>query len=301
VTRQIPQDISMDAHSCRIGFIGLGLMGSPIAMKLIEAGHQVWVWGRTPEKLAPAIAAGAKVAETPRALAAAVDVVMLCVTDAPAVEQVVFGADGIAAGGSWGSILIDHSSIRPASTREMAARLRVAAAMDWIDAPVSGGVPGVLNKTLVVMCGGEQQAFDRARPIIETYAGCCTRVGGIGAGQTTKLFNQAICGITFVAIAEVTALAIRAGVDAAGIPAAIAGGRADSRILQEFMPRMARHDRERTGRIDTMLKDLQAVAEMAHESGATIPCVELAADVHRQLIERGLGPEDPATIVSFFE
>jgi 3-hydroxyisobutyrate dehydrogenase-like beta-hydroxyacid dehydrogenase len=291
----------MSKHSRRIGFIGLGLMGSPIAMKLIEAGNRVTVWGRTPEKLRAALAAGAVQAETPRALAAAVDVVMLCVTDAPAVEQVVFGVDGIAAGASSGAILIDHSSIRPVATREMAARLRQAAGMDWIDAPVSGGIPGVLNKTLVVMCGGSQQAFDRARPVIETYAGRCTRVGEIGAGQTTKLFNQALCGIAFVAVAEVTALARRAGIDAAAIPAAIAGGRADSRILQEFMPRMARHDRERTGRIDTMLKDLQAVAELAGESGATIPCAELAADVHRQLIERGLGPEDPAAIVDFFD
>ena len=290
----------MSEHSRRIGFIGLGLMGSPIAMKLIEAGNQVTVWGRSPEKLEPALAAGARQARSPRELAEAVDAVMLCVTDAAAVEAVVFGTDGVAAGAPRGDLLIDHSSIRPASTRAMAKRLGESVGMDWIDAPVSGGIPGVMNKTLVVMCGGSQPAFERARPIIETYAGRCTRVGDIGAGQTTKLFNQALCGITFVAVAEVTALAIRAGIDASAIPAAIAGGRADSRILQEFMPRMARHDRERTGRIDTMLKDLAAVAELAAESSAIIPCAELAADVHRQLIERGLGAEDPAAIVDFF-
>jgi 3-hydroxyisobutyrate dehydrogenase-like beta-hydroxyacid dehydrogenase len=183
----------------------------------------------------------------------------------------------------------------------MAARLRATAGVDWIDAPVSGGVPGVMNKTLVVMCGGDEQVFDRARPVIETYAGRCTRVGEIGAGQTTKLFNQAICGIAFVATAEVAALAKRAGIDAAAIPSAIAGGRADSRILQEYMPRMARGDRERSGRIDTMVKDLEAVAAMARENGATIPCTLLAAEIHRLLVERGMGPEDPAAIVSFFE
>lgn len=291
----------MSSDSPRIGFIGLGLMGSPICMKLIEAGRPVSVWGRTPERLVPALEGGATLADSPSALAAGSDVVILCVTDTAAVEDVVFGNAGIAAGVKAGSLLIDHSSIRPGATREMAAKLHATAGMDWVDAPVSGGVPGVLDKTLVVMCGGEEPAFRRARQVMEAYAGRCTRVGGVGAGQTTKLFNQALCGITFVAVAEVTALALRAGIDAAAIPAAIAGGRADSRILQEYMPRMARHDRDRSARIDTMLKDLQAFAELALENGVSTPCAELAAEVHGELIARGLGAEDPAAIVRFFE
>lgn len=291
----------MTTKEPRIGFIGLGLMGSPICMKLIEAGRPVSVWGRTREKLAPALAAGARVADTPRSLARDSDIVMLCVTDARAVEDVVFGKDGVAAGSSAEGVLIDHSSIRPASTREMAARLLKATGMQWIDAPVSGGAPGVADKTLVIMCGGEQSVFDRVLPVFETYAGRCTRMGDIGAGQTTKLFNQMLCGIGFVATAEVAALAKRAGVDAAAIPGALAGGRADSRILQEFMPRMASPDEVRVGRIDTMVKDLLAVAELAHETGAKIPCTTLAAEIHRALVEQGIGAEDPVALVKFFE
>ena len=147
--------------------------------------------------------------------------------------------------------------------------------MAWVDAPVSGGVPGVLNKTLVAMCGGEEPSFERARRVIEIYAGRCTRVGGNRRGADDELFNQALCGITFVAVAEVTALALRAGIDATIVPVAIAGGRANSRILQEYMPRMARHDRKRSARIDTMLKDLQAFTELAHENGASTPCASL--------------------------
>jgi 3-hydroxyisobutyrate dehydrogenase len=285
----------------RIGFIGLGLMGSPICMKLIENGFPVSVWGRTPEKLAPALLAGATLADTPRSLAERSEIVMLCVTDASAVEDVVFGRDGVAAGATAGDVLIDHSSIRPAATREMAAKLLKTVSMHWIDAPVSGGAPGVMNKTLVVMCGGDQKVFDQVRPVIDTYAGRCTRMGAIGAGQTTKLFNQALCGIAFVATAEVTALARRAGVDAAAIPGALAGGRADSRVLQEFMPRMLESDGIRSGRIDTMVKDLLAVAELAAETGARIPCTNLAAAIHGALVDAGIGAEDPAAIVKFFE
>ena len=290
----------MNVSAPRIGFIGLGLMGSPIAMKLIDAGCPVSVWGRNPEKVASAVAAGAKVAPSPGALAREVDIVMLCVTDTAAVETLVFGGGGIREGASDGKILIDHSSIRPAATREMAARLADDTGMDWLDSPVSGGPPGVARKTLVVMCGGEARVFEAALPVMETYAGRCTLMGPIGAGQTTKLLNQAMCAVAFVAVAEITALAKRAGIDAAKIPPALAGGRADSRILQEFMPRMAANDRTRSGRIDTMVKDLDAVAEFARACGAEIPCATLAAEIHRTLVAQGMGPEDPAAIVSYF-
>jgi 3-hydroxyisobutyrate dehydrogenase len=283
-----------------VGFIGLGLMGTPIAMKLIGAGP-VSVWGRNPEKLAPAVAAGARLAASPRELAAISDIVFLCVTDTAAVDAVVLGDDGVASGGRSGTILIDHSSIKPDSTREMAAKLKARAGMTWLDAPVSGGAPGVANKTLVVMCGGEKGIFERAQPVMMTYAGRCTLMGGIGAGQTTKLFNQALCAVAFVAVAEITAFAQRAGVDATLIPHALAGGRADSRILQEYMIRMATGGGERSGRIDTMVKDLGAVAQLARASGAEIPTVTLAAEIHAALVARGLGADDPAEIIRYFE
>ena len=290
----------MNSDLPRIGFIGLGLMGAPIAMKLIGV-NPVSVWGRDPEKLKPALAAGATLAASRRELAAESDIVILCVSDTVAVEAVVFGDDGVASGGRSGAILVDHSSIRPDATREMAARLKAQTGMAWLDAPVSGGAPGVANKTLVVMCGGDKDTFERALPVMMTYAGRCTRMGDVGAGQTTKLFNQALCAVAFVAVAEITAFAKRAGVDATLIPAALAGGRADSSILQEYMIRMATGDRRRSGRIDTLVKDLAAVAQLARESGADIPTVTFASQINSELVARGLGAEDPAAIISYFE
>ncbi|MCP4382474.1 MAG: NAD(P)-dependent oxidoreductase [Hyphomicrobiales bacterium] len=282
-----------------IGFIGLGLMGTPIAMKMLETGFGVTVWGRTASKLEPALEAGAVAAESPAALAARSDYVFLCVSDATAVEDVVFSANGIATGAGPGRILVDHSSIRPAATREMAARL-VGSGMAWIDAPVSGGAAGVADKTLAVMCGGDPDVFERVRPVIESYAGRCTLMGGIGAGQTTKLFNQAICGVTFATLGEIAVLAQRAGVDVASLPAALAGGRADSRLLQEYLPLMVSEDSPQTGRIDMMLKDLDSLAELARDTGSAVPFSALATEVHRLLVARGMGGEDPAAIVKFF-
>jgi 3-hydroxyisobutyrate dehydrogenase len=275
-------------------------MGTPIALKLIEAGRDVSVWGRTREKLRPVVAAGGREAASPQAVAQASDIVILCLTDTGAVEDVVFGGSGVALGARPQSILIDHSSIRPDATREMAARLR-GHGMEWLDAPVSGGAPGVASKTLAVMCGGERETFERALPVMMTYAGRCTLMGGSGAGQTTKLINQALCGVAFVALGEMTVLARRAGIDVAAIPAAVAGGRGDSRLLQEFLPRMARGDRERSGRIDIMLKDLDTASALARQTGSAVPMTALATEIHRLLVLRGLGEEDPAALVSFFE
>ena len=173
--------------------------------------------------------------------------------------------------------------------------------MAWIDAPVSGGAPGVANKTLVVMCGGERDAFEQVASIVASYAGRCTLMGPTGAGQMTKLVNQAICGVAFAALAEITALAKRAGINVAEIPAAIAGGRANSRLLQEYMPRMATDDRTRSGRIDNMLKDLDMVAELGRETGSSLPLTSLAREIHRLIVTRGMGAEDPAALIAFFE
>lgn len=287
--------------SSRLGFIGLGLMGTPIALKLIDSDHSVSVWGRTPEKLQPAVEKGAGLAASPAALAAESDIVFLCVTDTNAVESVVFGPDGIAQGGESGKILVDHSSIEPEATRRFAARLREQAGMHWLDAPVSGGVPGVANKTLVVMAGGDQAVFDRAYPVIMDVAGRCTLMGPIGAGQTTKLVNQALCGAGFCLIAEVTKLAMDAGIAVEQIPQALAGGRADSRLLQEFMPYMATGDFTPRGRIDIMLKDLDTVAQLAQANKTPMPMTSLATSLHRVLVAQGRGGEDNAAVIRLFE
>ena len=280
-----------------LGFIGLGLMGTPIALKLCANGYSVRVWGRTQAKLEPALAAGAQQAQSPAELATACDILFLCVTDTQAVASVVFGDQGVVAGARTDTVLVDHSSIRPEETRRMAARLHAETGMHWIDAPVSGGATGVENKTLVVMAGAESSVFERVYPVVMSYAGRFTRMGDIGAGQSTKLINQALVGAGFALLAEVTQLAINAGIDVAKIPQALAGGRADSRLLQEYMPRMAQADFTPQGRIDIILKDLQTVSDVAHATHTAMPMTGLATELHRLLVATGHGSEDNAAFI----
>lgn len=279
----------------------MGLMGSPIALKLCGTTHDMVVWGRSPKKLAPAVEAGASIAISPAALATQCDVMILCVTDTSAVESVVFGPEGLAAGGSAGKVVVDHSSISPDATIDIAARLKAQAGMEWVDAPVSGGAPGVANKTLVVMAGASQSVFDDVYPIVMNYAGRMTRMGPVGAGQSTKLINQALVGAGFAVLAEATRLAMDAGIDANKIPAALAGGRADSSLLQEYMPHMANGDFSPRGRIDIVLKDLLMVADLATATGTPTPMLSLATQLHRLMVASGHGADDNAAIIKLLE
>jgi 3-hydroxyisobutyrate dehydrogenase len=283
-----------------LGFIGTGLMGGPIAQALLEAGYPLQVWNRSENKTAALVGAGAKAAASPAELTSASEIVFTCVTDAPAVEAVVFGEDGIAKAAHAGQVLVDHSSIRPAASREMAALLRRETGMGWIDAPVSGGAPGVRARTLVVMAGGAADDFARVEPVIRSYAGRVTLMGSEGAGQTTKLVNQALCGIGFVAVAEACRLAQNAGVEAGRIPDCLAGGRADSRLLQEYMPKMAADDATVLGRLATLVKDLDAVHEVAAETGTPMPLTMLALELHRILTAKGRGDEDPSALLKLY-
>ena len=292
--------MATDDTKPKLGFIGLGLMGTPIALKLLEKGYPLTVWGRTPDKLASALQAGARQAESAAALTAASDIVLLCVTDGSAVETVVFGDQGVAASADASKLLIDHSSISPDATRQMATRLRTETGMAWLDAPVSGGAPGVADKTLVVMAGGEEDDFKRAESVIMDYAGRCTLMGPTGAGQSTKLINQALAGAGFAVLAEVTKLALNAGIDASKIPQALAGGRADSRLLQEYMPRMAQADFEPQGRIEIILKDLDMVAALAYATGTATPMLGLARELHRLMTMHGLAKADNAAAIKLY-
>ena len=282
----------------RIGFIGLGQMGAPIAHKLLAAGYTMTVWGRTHARLEPFIAAGATAASSPKALTEANDVIMLCVADDAAVDAVVFGDDGIAAAGTAEKLLIDHSTISASATRRFAQQLADQAQVPWVDAPVSGGPPGVAAKTLAVMAGGDTAAVARARQIIMEYSGRMTHMGPVGAGQTTKMINQALCGVAFIGLAEATRLGQDAGIDVEKIPEAIAGGRADSNLLQEYMPRMARADFQPLGRVDSILKDLEIVAAAAKDNGTPMPITGLATELYRMFVAEGLGAEDNAAIIT---
>lgn len=284
----------------RLGYLGLGLMGGPMALRLATAGYALRVWNRSPDKTEPLVAAGAEVAATPRAVAEGSDIVFTCLTDTAAVEAVVFGADGIASGASQGKVLVDFSSMRPDRAAEFAARLRRETGMGWIDAPVSGGVPGATNGTLTVMAGGTPEDFARVEPVVAQLAGRFTLMGPNGAGQTTKLINQMIVGTGLALMAECCQFAEDAGIDPARLPEALAGGRADSPVLQQFLPRMAARERDVQGRIEIMVKDLDTVMDAGRRLGSSLPLTGLAAEIHKLLVKRGLGTEDNAATVDLY-
>jgi 3-hydroxyisobutyrate dehydrogenase len=268
----------------RLGFIGLGLMGLPMALRLREAGYALCVWNRSAAKTEAVLRAGASVAASPAEVARSAEIVFLCLTDSAAVEQVVFGSDGLASADGGGRIVVDFSSIAPAATRDIAARLEAANGMRWIDAPVSGGTKGAAEGTLAVMAGGAQADFERVRPCVLAMAQRFTLMGPLGAGQTTKLCNQVIVGSAMCVLAEATRLAVNAGIDPLLLPQALAGGFADSKPLQLFVPRMAQAIHEPPlGHTHTMLKDLDTVVELARETGTPVPMAALAAQTFRLL------------------
>lgn len=283
----------------RLGFIGLGLMGGPMSLRLLAAGYALTVWNRSAEKLAPLTAKGARAAESPAALTRAADIVMMCVTDQRAAESVLFGADGIAAGGSPGKLVVDFSSIAPASARAFAARLQAECGMGLVDAPVSGGTAGAQQGTLAVMAGGKAEHIERARPVVAHLAQRFTRMGEAGAGQVTKLCNQVIVGCLFPVIAEAVRLAEAAGVDANALPQALKGGFADSLPLQIFGARMAARNFEPPlGTVAVMLKDLENAAAVAHAQRVALPMAHAAAEQYRLLVAQGRAQREPSELVA---
>jgi 3-hydroxyisobutyrate dehydrogenase len=283
-----------------VAFLGLGLMGLPMSVRLLAAGYRVHVWNRSRPKILPALEKGAIEAASPREAARAAEVVLTCLTDTRAVEEVAFGADGLAEAEGRGKILVDHSSIRPDATRTFAERMASRSGMQWVDAPVSGGVKGAQEGTLAIMCGGHPEAIDRVRPVLASYARNVTHMGPAGAGQTTKLCNQIIVGSTLAVIAEAVTLAQNSGVDAAMLPQAFAGGFADSKPLQVWVPRMVNGYSDAIGPANTLLKDLDVIAEVARATGTPIPMAGLAREIFRTLDAQGKGDEDPAALADLY-
>ena len=285
----------------RIGFIGMGLMGVPMSLRLLAAGYSLSVWNRNASKTEAARQAGARVANSVAQLVADSDVVMLCVTDTAAVEAIVFGDDGIAANARSGQILIDFSSIEPEATRQMAARLTSACGMHWVDAPVSGGVAGAEQGMLAIMAGGDEALIDRLRPLLEPLSQRVTRMGPVGAGQVTKICNQMLVSCNVLVMAEVMALAEKAGVDALQIPAALKGGFADSVPLQLTGPRMAERDFDPVKwHVKTLLKDLDMANDLARIMKSAIPMAGLGAELMRLHASQGNAEKDPCTLVTMY-
>lgn len=299
-----------------IGFCGPGLMGAPMIRHLLRAGHTVHVWNRTRAKAEALVAEGARVADTPRELAGRCEAVLLCVADAAAVEETVFGAAGLLSGDAGAPArlrwIVDHSSIAPAATRAFAQRAAAQgregegegsqdARIGWIDAPVSGGVAGANAGTLAVMAGGTASDVAAVKPLLDAYASRVTHMGEVGAGQTAKLCNQTIVTATVAAIAEAVSLAQRSGLDAAKLTEGLAGGWADSVLLQTFVPRMTQSGLAPIGAFRTFQKDVDTVAAAAYETGTPMPVSSTVQQLLRLGAAMGLAEADLSAFIDVLQ
>ncbi len=282
----------------RLGFIGLGIMGRGMVRNLTDKGNDVTVWNRTPSK-----AAGLDVtmAATARDVGPASDIVFVCVSDTPDVEEVVFGEDGLIHGMTPGDILVDHSTISPGATRKF-ARKASDLGVTWLDAPVSGGSEGAQQGTLAVMVGGDAEALQRAHAFIDSYATSVVHVGSQpGSGQMAKAINQVLVVLNQLAVSEALMLAQGAGLDLNKALAAVEGGAAGSWMLSNRGPQMIRRDWTPGFTIDLQQKDLRLVLEAADEIGVPLPGVALVFQLYRSLQARGHGSEGNHALVKALE
>ncbi|HSM45770.1 MAG TPA: NAD(P)-dependent oxidoreductase [Acidimicrobiia bacterium] len=282
----------------RLGFIGLGIMGKGMAANLVEAGHRVTVWNRSPGK-ADDLDVG--VVDSPQDLGPQSDIVFVCVSDTPDVEEVVFGEVGVIHGMTEGDVIVDHSTISPVATREFAAEADQLG-IDWIDAPVSGGSEGAERGTLAVMAGGPTEALERVKPFMEAFASSIVHVGEEpGSGQMVKAVNQVLVVLNQLAASEALMLAEAAGLDLKKTISAVEGGAAGSWMLSNRGPQMIERDWRPGFTIDLQQKDLRLVLEAADEVGAVVPGVALVYQLYRSLQERGLGSEGNHALVKALE
>ena len=284
----------------RIGFIGLGIMGRGMAANILKAGFPLTVWNRTPERTEALAAAGAAVAATPAALAAASDIVITCVSDTPDVQAVILGEDGVLRGAQSGSLVIDMSTISPAVTQEIAAALS-ARGVAMLDAPVSGGSEGAARGTLSIMVGGAVEALERAMPVLQTMGQRITHVGSTGAGQTVKLVNQVIVVGNCLAMAEGLMLAQAGGVDLERALDAVSGGAAGSWMLSNRGPQILARDWRPGFTIALQQKDLRLVLEAADAVGTPVPGTALVFQLYRTLEARGLGGDGNHALIKALE
>jgi 3-hydroxyisobutyrate dehydrogenase len=264
----------------------MGEMGAPMAHRLLAAGHALSVWGRNAERLGSALQRGATRASSAAAIASGSEAVFLCVTDDDAVEEIVFGPEGVAAGAGSGKLLVDHSTIHPNRCRQLAARLRRETGMAWVDAPVSGGAAGGRAGKLVVLAGGEAADVERARAWFAAYAARVTHLGPVGAGQVAKSCSQAVLATTLAVWAEVLSYARRAGTDPATIVEALEGSWADSAVRHHLVPHML-SGRFQNRSIRLLLKDLEIASDSARVTGSPMPILALVESAVRQQIALG--------------
>ena len=288
-----------------IGFIGLGIMGAPMALHLVKAGHTVHVNTRS-KVPAEITAAGAVACANPAEVARAAEVVFTMVPDTPDVEKVLFGANGVAAGlaggqgGAARKVVVDMSSISPMATKDFARRINDLGA-DYIDAPVSGGEVGAKAASLTIMCGGDPAVFERVRPLLEKMGKNITLVGGNGDGQTTKVANQIIVALNIQAVSEALLFASKAGADPAKVREALMGGFAASRILEVHGDRMVKRTFDPGFRIELHQKDLNLALQGAKALGVALPNTATAQELFNTCSANGLGKQDHSALCRAIE
>ena len=283
-----------------VGFVGLGIMGCPMARNLLKQGHALTVWSRRAASMQPLLDAGARGASSPAEVASAADVVISMVPDAPDVREVMLGAQGIARGARPGLVAVDMSTILPAAAREIAADLQ-ALGIAFLDAPVSGGEGGAIAGTLTIMVGGSEAAMARVRPLFECMGKTIVHIGDSGAGQVAKATNQIITGVGVLTVAEALNFARRNGVDPAKVREALMGGAANSRILENHGQRML--DRNFNPGFKSWMhqKDMNIVLQTAHRLGVCLPASAAAAQMFNAMVGAGLGEEDSVAMIKLLE
>lgn len=283
-----------------IGFIGIGLMGEPMTLRLLAAGYSVNVWNRSSEKLTTVLKAGAKAPDSLAKLIQESDIIMLCLADSTIVEKIT--KENILVHGSKDKLLIDLSSTHPEITQQLASLLQENCKMGWVDAPVSGGVAGARAGTLAIMAGGTETNIAIARDVLKPLYAQLTHMGKVGSGQVTKICNQMIVSCNVLVIAEMMALAEKSGVDAKQIAPALAGGFADSKPLQIVAPEMAASQFTPVKwRVKTLLKDLNMATDIAKKQKSSTPMSALAAQLLQLHGNSGFLDQDPATLIKLYD
>jgi len=283
-----------------IGFIGLGIMGKPMARNLLRAGYPVTVLNRSRGPVDELVAEGAAAGVVPKDVAARSDIVITMLPDSPDVESVVAGLDGVLSGLRPGALWIDMSTIAPATARSLAQRAR-AQGFEALDAPVSGGEKGAIDGTLSIMVGGPEAAFERAKPIFETLGKNIVRIGESGAGQVCKACNQVVVGVTIEAVAEAFALANAEGVDFAAVRTALLGGFAQSKILDMHGQRMLDGNFKPGFKAILHRKDMTIATSEAKEHGIELPAAELVRERFDELVQRGEGDRDHSALATLYQ
>jgi 3-hydroxyisobutyrate dehydrogenase len=279
----------------RIGFVGLGTMGASMAANLVRAGAPLTVWNRTPGRAGPLLELGAQAAESAAAVATRSDISVVCVSDTPDVEAVLFGPGGIVEGAAQGSLVIDCSTISPDATREFGRRL-AERGVGMVDAPVSGGSEGARLGTLTMFVGGEEAAVTRARPVLEAMGKTITHLGPLGSGQAGKAVNQVIISGAYLGVAEGIVLGMRAGLDARRLVEALSGGAAQSWVLANRSGRMIDDEYPLGFRLALHRKDVGIALELARGLSLPLPVAALTASLEDMLMAEGHGDEDMSVL-----